>query len=61
MKNAQPQTIALFVELVKTELSNYSNVTLNMKANTIQYFQNLTPFNKFPLFYWYSVVSAHIE
>ena len=61
MKIAQPQTIALFVELVKIELSNYSNVTLNMKANTIQHFQNLTPFNKYPLFYWHSVVSAHIE
>lgn len=61
MTPAAPETIKLFVELVKIELSNYAQITLNMKANTIQHFQSLSPFSKYPLFYWHSVVSAHIE
>lgn len=41
----------LFVELVKISLSKYKKVTLNMVANNIQFYANLTPFNSVSLNY----------
>lgn len=46
----------LFIELIKIELGT-SNVSLNILANTIQYYAGLGGFNTKPIEYWYCVVS----
>ena len=53
MKNLK----ALFVELVKIELSNYKKLNENMVANTIQHFANMLPFNGVSLEQWYCICS----
>jgi hypothetical protein len=50
---------ALFVEVVKIELSNYTRLSKNMVANTIQHFAEITPFNKISLAEWHSICSAN--
>lgn len=56
---ASKELISLFVECVNAQLPKDSKVSLNIVANTIQYFANMAGFNKFPLFYWQTVCSAN--
>lgn len=46
----------LFIELIKIELGT-SNVSMNILANTIQYYAGLDGFNTKPIEYWYCIVS----
>ena len=46
---------ALFVEVVKANLSKYETVSANMVANTIQHFAQMTPFNKISIEQWYCI------
>lgn len=50
---------ALFVELVKVELSNYKKVSKNIVANTIQHFAEMVPFNKVSIEQWHCICSAN--
>lgn len=49
----------LFVELVKIELSNYGKVSMNMVANTIQFYANMKPFNTISIEQWHCICSAN--
>jgi hypothetical protein len=48
----------LFIECIKIELSAYANVSLNILANTIQYYAGLGGFNTKSIEYWHCVVSS---
>jgi hypothetical protein len=50
---------ALFIELVKIELSNYERVSTNMIANTIQHFAEMSPFNKISIEQWHCICSVN--
>lgn len=50
---------SLFVELVKIELSRYKIKNINMLANTIQYFAEMTPFSCISIEEWYCICSAN--
>lgn len=49
----------LFVELVKTELSNYIRINENIVSNTIQHFAEMEPFNTESVEYWCRICSEN--
>jgi hypothetical protein len=50
---------ALFVELVKIELSSCKRNSKNMVANTIQHFAEMKPFNQISIEQWHCICSAN--
>lgn len=57
-ENNMKNLTALFVELVKVELSNYKRVSKNMVANTIMHYAEMTPFNNVSIEKWHCECSA---
>jgi hypothetical protein len=55
MKNLK----ALFVELVKIELSKYEKLSKIIVANTIQYYAEMTPFNEISIEQWHCICSSN--
>ena len=54
-KHTMEKLKALFVEVVKANLSKYETVSVNMVANTIQHFAQMTPFNTISIEQWYCI------
>jgi hypothetical protein len=50
---------SLFVEVVKSSLSQNAKNNANMVANTVKHFAELTPFNTISIEQWYCVCSAN--
>ena len=50
---------SLFVEVVKSSLSQNAKNNANMVANTVKHFAELTPFNTISIEQWYSICSAN--
>ncbi len=50
---------SLFVEVVKASLSQNAKNNLNMVANTIKHFAELTPFNTISLAQWHCICSSN--